>query len=201
MVWTAGCSRGSDQVNLRPLVVVSARELLINDAAFPPSWDADPCAPDCDRAEGERKAGRTFGLRATAAKATQNVSRLPSVAEAHATFERSRAVDFRTGNPLREPSSDLIPPPEITYQSPLADEYYFGCGVDVIPLCQVSTRYGQYFIEFFFYMERGVADGVVIEEKGGLDITEVEPILRALDDHVGARLGLPLQEPTVTRTD
>ncbi|MCL4871886.1 MAG: hypothetical protein KJ063_23250 [Anaerolineae bacterium] len=85
----------------------------------------------------------------------------------------------------RSPFSPFQPPPEISYRSPIADEQYLGCGVDVVPGCRAGLRYGQYFIYFYFDIDGGKGDGLQIEE--------VEPILRAMDERASLLLGIPLE--------
>jgi hypothetical protein len=108
-------------------------------------------------------------------------------------FQRSREADFSKHAPPQVPSTDLLPPPG-SYQSPLADNYYFGCGVNIEPRCQASMRYGNYFVSFFFTVDRGEADGVTIVGEG-LTIAQVEPVLRALDARIAERLGIRPKGP------
>jgi len=175
-----------------------AWHLLLPDAqAFPQDWDVDPCTLS-RKCFGETEAYRVYGIVGVPGHVIQHVHRLGGLASAQAMFRRAREVDFKKSSPPRVPSSEFLPPPEITYRSPIADEYYLGCGVDIVPGCIAIFRYGHYFIEFFFNVDKGYVDGVEIKGNG-LKIEEVEPILRAMDERAAAVLGLrPRAEPTKT---
>ena len=190
MFAAGGCTQVMGQPDPTPLPAIHARELLLDAQPFPANWDVNPCAPDCSRRERETRAFRTFSNVdvGVPGRVIQEVIRLGSVAEAQAMYERSRDVDFRKGEPPQVPSTELLPPPEISYRSPIADEYYFGCGIDIVPVCRASIRYGQYFVSFFFDIDGGTGEG--------MEIKDVEPILRAMDAQASARLGIPLSATT-----
>jgi hypothetical protein len=101
------------------------------------------------------------------------------VEAAQTKFQTYREVEFRE---LQSPNRTFRPPPEITYRSPIADEYYLGCGIDEVPACRAIMRYGNYFIYFYFDIDDGQGDGLKMEE--------VEPILRAMDARVTSVLGV-----------
>lgn len=156
-----------------------ARNLLLDAKAFPKNWEVDPCEPDCSRREGETKALRVFGIVDVPGHVIQDVFRLESVEAAQTKFQTYREVEFRE---LQSPNRTFRPPPEITYRSPIADEYYLGCGIDEVPACRAIMRYGNYFIYFYFDIDDGQGDGLKMEE--------VEPILRAMDARVTSVLGV-----------
>jgi hypothetical protein len=139
-------------------------------------------------------AQRTFGRLAIPGSAIQQVYRLDSIEAARAKFQRVREVDFRSRQP---PNLQFAPPAEITYRSPIADEYYFGCGVDRVPACKAIFRYGNYYIEFYFNLDEYRGYGLDYEGDG-LKLEQVEPILRAMDERAAAVLGLQ-PKPTKTR--
>ena len=193
-----GCTFWANQP-ARTLPIVPARDLLVGIDAFPDRWGIDPCEPACGQDRGDAYAERSFGMPDVAGHVLQDVFRLDSVAAAQATFQTYREVDFRKHPPPRTPSSEFVPPPEVSYHSPLADDSYFGCGVDVVPACRAIIRYGQYVVSFYIDVNHGTADGVVITTEEGLTIADIEPILRALDHQGAASLGLPLPPPTESR--
>ena len=173
---------------------VPAPELLLDAQPFPKGWEVDPCGPDLRRCYRESYARRDFGRFAIPGSVMQHVYRFANVTAAKAKYQRVREVDFAKGR--NEPSSEFLPPMEIAYRSPIADEYYLGCGVDIVPACRVIFRYGHYLIDFYFdldsYREYGLDS-----EGDGLKIEEIEPILRAMDERAAAVLGL---QPKSTKT-
>jgi hypothetical protein len=110
------------------------------------------------------------------------------------TFQRYQETDLPdTVDPdsVQLPSTAFAPPPEIEYRSPIADEQYLGCGVDVVPACRAGLRYGSYFIYFYFdlntryytyYLDDDSIKAEMLHE-GGLSFAQVEAILRAMDEH------------------
>jgi len=178
-----GCTSTSDAPTSLPLPSVPARELLLATQPFPKGWVVGSCAPDCSRSEGETHAERSFYIPGVPGHVLQDVFRLPDVEAAQANFQSYREVDFQT----------FTLPLEIRYRSPIADEHYLGCGVDEVPACRAIMRYGNYFIAFYFDIDNGKGDG--------LKIADVEPIVRALDQHVAGRLGilLPTTAPVPTQ--
>lgn len=178
-----GCARFVGSSTPASLPNIPARDLLLDAQAFPKGWGVGSCAPDCSRSEGEVYAERSFYITGVPGHVLQSVFRLDDVEAAKAKFQSYREVDFKT----------LTPPPEITYRSFLADEYYLGCGIAAVPACRAILRYGNYFIAFYFDIDSGKGDG--------LQIADVEPILRTIDRRVAARLGilLPTTAPDATR--
>mgnify|MGYP000477655184 CR=1 FL=1 len=192
-----GCTsvRFSGEGTPLPLSNIPAWHLLINADTFPEGWEADPCAPTDRLCFSGTHALRTFGRVAIPGHVIQQVYRFNSIEAAQAKFQRVWEVDFR---PRQPPNMQFAPPPEITYRSPSADEYYFGCGVDRVPGCKALFRYGNYYIEFYFDLDEYRGYGLD-DEGDGLRLEQVEPILRAMDEHAATVLGLrPRAEPTRT---
>ncbi len=183
----AGCANLPHETIPSSMPLIPARDFLLDAQSFPTGWVVFPCASNCERREGERMALRSFGIADTPGHVIQEVFRLEDIAVAQAKFRTVREVDFKKSP--QSPSSEFLPPPEITYHSPIADDYYFGCGVDIVPACRAIMRYRNVFVEFFFNVDTGYADGIKIEGDG-LKIQEVVPILRALDKHVGSLFGI-----------
>jgi hypothetical protein len=182
-----GCIPLGDTPVPTPLHSIPAKDLLLDVQAFPRNWSMDPCTTNCNSREGEAKALRVFGVVGVPGHVIQEVFRLKDVASASDMFQSARVVDFRKST-TRTPSSDFLPPPEITYRSSIADEYYLGCGIDIGAACKAIMRYDNYFISFYFDLDTGTGEG--------LKVTEIEPVLRDLDAHVAARFGVPRQTAT-----
>jgi hypothetical protein len=164
---------------------IPARNLLLDAHAFPSGWTAQPCGPDCSRDEGHNHAERSFGRPAIPGSARQEIFRLADESDARAKFKIYREVDFR---PLPPPDRQFAPPPGLTYRSPLADEYYLGCGVSTVPACRTIARYRNYFIYLYFDIDGGIGDG--------LQLAQVEQILRALDQQVAIQFNVSLTPTT-----
>ena len=153
---------------------IPTNEWLLDDTSFPPTWSVNPCAPHCERTERVTQSLRSFGNIDKPGHVIQNVFYFSSEKAAEAKFQR---YEERTSH---------LAPPEITYRSPIADEQYLQCGIDEpvgIYVCRASRRYGTYFIYFFFNIDQG--DG------NGLQLREVETILRAMDEQAAIVLNIP----------
>lgn len=117
------------------------------------------------------------------ATVNQEIRAYGNIDDAINSFADLRGLIFRTSS--QEPSTPYKPPAEITYQSPIADDFYLACGVDIFLLCRSLSRYRNYLIELFM--------PVISEyENTGMTYPEVEAVLRALDTKVGKQLGLSL---------
>jgi hypothetical protein len=158
-----------------------ASKLLLDSQSFPSGWTAEPCGPDCSRDEGDQHAERAFGRVGIPGNVRQEIFRLGDENDAKAKFNIYREADFR---PLSPPDHQFSPPLAFTYHSPLADDYYLGCGVSTVPACRAIARYRNYFIYLYFDIDGGKDDG--------LDLVEVEPILRALDQQIATQFSIPL---------
>ncbi len=100
---------------------------------------------------------------------------------AQGNFQRAQATNFPQRASLEPPFSHS---PVITYTSPFADQYALGCGVDTVPACRLYARYGNYFVYMYFDIDAGTGDG--------LYVTDVTPILQALDQHMAVYLHMPI---------
>lgn len=176
-----------EEKNLVNIPQIPAYALLLDDSSFPKSWDINPCAPYCSRSEDTKKASRSFGIVGIPGHVVQEVYRLDSVALAEKKFATYRETDFQ---PRKAPNKTFVPPSEIKYISPFADEYTFGCGVDIVSSCIAIMRYGNYFVYLYIDTDDGAGEG--------LRITEVEPILRAMDKMASNRLNI--RNTSITET-
>jgi hypothetical protein len=125
---------------------------------------------------------RSFGIVGIPGHVIQEVLYLGDENTAHDEFQSFRKAYFGTSD-SRSPSTEFLPPSDIAYSSSIADEYYLGCGVDVVPACQAILLYDSYLVYFYFSLDRGFADGVEVEADG-LTIEQVETILTAMDERV-----------------
>ncbi|MFZ0547675.1 MAG: hypothetical protein WAM60_19670 [Candidatus Promineifilaceae bacterium] len=164
---------------------VPASALLLSAEPFPSGWGVAPCDLDCDL-EGDKEALRYFGIDGRPGHVLQEVYYYGSVESAHTVFESDVNSSLSTATPIaRAPFVPFQPPNEITYSSPIADEQYLGCGVDVTPTCVAERRYGQYIVSFYIIVDGGNGEGLKIED--------IEPILRAIDIQVSKLLNIPMK--------
>lgn len=191
LLFGEGCVSRSSKPIPTPLPNVSSVDLLLDLRAFPQQWEVNPCTKS-PRCFGETDAYRAFIIAGVPGHVSQEITRFDSVEAAHAEFQAIRDKAFKRSTiPSQQPSTDFLPPPEITYRSVIANEYYLGCGIDIVPACDAIFRYRNYFVEFFFNVDAGYVDGAEIKGNG-LKIKEIEPILRAMDEKASSVLGIPL---------
>lgn len=154
-----------------PDSTIPASALLLDSQPFPQGWIVAPCRSPCDR-EGSDEALRSFGIVDVAGHVVQQVFHFANERDAQAKFRRY------------EETTSFSTPSEITYRSPLADDEYLRCGINVVPACSAGLRYGEYFV--YFYLDIGHGTGE------GLEMQDVEPVLRAMDERVAELFGLPM---------
>lgn len=142
---------------------------------------AGSCASACERDEGAEYATRSFYHKAyLPGHVIQEVYRFSSDAAAKAKFQRYREVEFQV---RQAPDKQFVPPPELIYHNTSADDYYVGCGIDKVPACRAIMRYGYYFIWFYFDIDS--------QQREGLRIEDLDPILRACELQIRKQLNLP----------
>jgi hypothetical protein len=183
-----GCSNAGEVLNATPLPNAPAPSLLLDEKPFPPKWQVAP--GETSRDLRDTHAIRGFGRRSIAGQVIQNVYQFDSVRDALAKYQLYRKADFAKAPPPQVPSTELVTPSEITYQSPIADEYYLGCGWNVAYICRALFRYRNYVVEFYFDIDSGNGEG--------MKVREVEPIVRAMDEQTSSVLGIPFPTPTPT---
>jgi len=180
-----GCSISDERRGLNNLPQIPAHRLLLDDTAFPEQWNVDPCEPYCSKREGINEAYRVFGMLIIPGHVVQEVYRLNTADIARYKFRTYYDTEFHQ---RQSPNRTFVPPKEIQYTSPIADEYAFGCGIDIVSACVALMRYDNYFVYLYINTD---------ETGNGLKITEVEPILRAMDAMVISRFGL--KNPSATQ--
>ena len=176
-----GCNVTSRSTST-PIASIPAMAFLLEANVFPDSWKASLCDTRLcrDGDGGNTAAERDFYLPNASGHAFQEVYRFSDERVAGDKFKVYKDANFNESR-IHQPFVPFTPPPEITFESQIADESYFACGVDVVPQCKMLARYRNYFVYFYF-------DHVTEDEPGGLTYTEIEQILKALDDKVIALL-------------
>ena len=171
----AGCSIFETQPSIS-IASPPANAFLLEADVFPKRWVS------FSDENGTIVAGRSFGIANEPGKAFQEVYRRPNDNEASMKYKVYLRGEF---------NKSFASTPEITFQSKIADEYYFACGVDVVPSCGMLARYHNYFVYFYF-------DLSTKEEPGGLTYSEIEHVLEALEAKVSNALSISTN-PTPTK--
>jgi hypothetical protein len=186
-----------------PAPAVPTGDLLLDEDPFPEEWEVFSCEPHCDRRERNGESGRSFGVVDVPGHVIQDVFYFDGEWAAKIKFRRYEETDLPDAvdpNSVRTPRTVFSPPPEIEYRSPIADDQYLGCGIDVVPACRAGLRYGNYFIYFYFdlrssyyfdYLDEVQAEKMLGDE-GGLTLLQVEAILRAMDEHYAEQFDLEI---------
>lgn len=73
---------------------------------------------------------------------------------------------------------EFRPPPELSFQSQVADEFYIACGWNVWAYCEVVARYRNYIVDLSLSHET-VYQGQINQ---GLTYVEMETVLKAMDN-------------------
>lgn len=161
---------------------MSADDLLLDVDAFPEGWNSSPCDTNLCKQDssGITAAERDFYLPNIPGHVYQEVFHFPDDGQAKDKFAVYMSGNFNEAD-VRQPFVPFTPPPEITFKSKIADEYYLACGIDVIPQCKLLSRYENYFVYFYFDLSTG-------EERGGLTYSQIEKVLEALEVHASNKL-------------
>lgn len=185
-----GCF-GIGQTESEPFPLIHAKKLLLSARAFPATWQIVPCGSGCNRSERPEYSTRSFSRVGIAGHVIQDVYAFSSTSDAVASFQHYRSVEFMA---LQPPDKTFEPPPNVTYRSLIADDFVLGCGKQVVPACRALFRYRNYVIEFYFDIDSGQGDG--------LQLHEIEPILRDMDIQVAStfNISLPISTSPVLAT-
>lgn len=151
----------------------AASAFLLNVDVFPEGWVLSPSSPSD---ETEIYGTRDFGNPNVAGHSFQDIFRRPNDWSASDKYKVYLEGEFNTSTE-HQPSVPYTPPPEITFRSKIADEYYFACGVEMIASCKMIARYHNYFVFFFFDLDTK-------EQPGGLTYGEIEHVLEAFEAKV-----------------
>lgn len=156
---------------------IPAKELLLDAGAFPDGWTFNPCGDNCERIEGVAHAERSYFLPNVPGLVLLEVSRFANIEASRRKYRTYFETDFRERVP---PNVQFTPPLAASFQSDFADEYHFGCGIDEVPGCHAIFRYGSYFVHLYASWDNGNGEG--------LQLSEIQQLLQALDERVIARL-------------
>jgi hypothetical protein len=163
------------------------KDLVLNGSSFPPGGAA-PFPPyqvegpiqSPLRTGGYESAGRSFYL--LNGIANHDVRRYVTKELAARIVRDERHWEFfsKTGTPL------WSIPEELDYRSPIADQYYLGCGIDRdIYMCKAVMQYEEYYI---FVNTAHMAPWTP------MTIQDLERVFRDIDERMAKCLGKPLPE-------
>ena len=172
----SGCSPLGTQTG-PPIASPPASAFLLEADVFPKGW-----VPSPEDEKGEIVAGRDFHLPTVAGHAYQEIHRRPNDWLASEKYKVYLEGEINVRK--------FAPPPEITFHSKIADEYYFACGVDRIPSCGMVARYHNYFVFFYF-------DLFTKEQPEGLTYAEIEHVLEAFEAKVTDLFSVPAEATSV----
>lgn len=183
-----------------PAPAVPTSDLLLPVEAFPDGWSIELC----NRCEENGESYRIFDVSGKPGHVIQHVFYFADGGEAEKKFRTYRASDLvEATHEVAQPSTVLRRPPDITYGSPIADQQYLACGVDIMPICRAGLRYGNYFVYFYLQLKRSYYyDYLEPDEVGnkasydtaGLTLSEVETVLRAMDEHYAELFGVSIPD-------
>ncbi len=148
--------------------------LLIDVSVFPSDWQADADGPEPDPSApfgGIRSVERTeLNFYSDVSGAFENIERFKSSRKAYEEFVRQKDFLFKS----TEFQGPYEIPEELPYRSDLADQFYFACWrpeYTSILGCDYLAQYGPYLVHFNLGWN-----------PGALTVSELEKILRAIDD-------------------
>jgi len=154
-------------------------DLLVSPQVMPSSWQTlgEPFLPAGDELVSRESTALRFGVadREPPTQAEQAVYRYDSTGIAKRKFEIVYLPQVRY--------FELVS--EWTYQSPIADQSYFGCynwEGHATPVCEWAGQYEEYIVVFRVHMT-----------PGEVSLTDVERVVRAIDARMAAYLGKPLE--------
>jgi hypothetical protein len=183
---TLGCNALPLNATATPVSGPPARALIVTGEAYPSDWEAILCDTHLCQ-NGDATYEQFFISKAhEPGQFLQEVFRYETTEAASAKYELYRKTDFHKSTFDLE-GTEFAPPVELPYVSPIADEYYFACGREFGLVCRMVARYRNYFVYLYFDMDSG--------HGYGLTYTEVEHILKWLDEQAAEQLGLPTKSP------
>lgn len=158
-------------------------DLLIGQSVLPPAWKAsEPFRPMGEGLPTKESVAVRYGVSGETglALAAQFVYRYSSSGIAQRTFDNVFLAENRS----------LEPVSEWTYQSPIAEQSYFGCGAmagGVDQICVWGGRYEEFIVEF---------QARLIPEE--MPLATMEQVIRAIDSKMADHLekSLPSESPT-----
>ena len=141
--------------------------LLIDESAFPPGWEPSingprpPANAPLDHYGSIERVELFFYTREQVA--FQEVHRFASIRGAIREFKRQKSISF--------PAGVWVIPDKLTYQSPIADQFYLACSLkSTIPMCGAIGRYEEYLVRFNTHMSSDF-----------MTYSDLERVLEAID--------------------
>lgn len=187
MMIVAGCQTQLAQPTNEALDLELER-LLVDQTLFPLSWYED-IAPQqwyWKYREGAEATGivqlRQQGSGAIAVHRLYRYRNDAKAAEAYQRLTPSEFFPYSWDRALTWESPD-----ELSFQSPKADQFKFGCAVlgetetdpDRVVVCQALGRYGKYVSTFYTW--------VALNGTSGMSLEDLQPILQAIDERLSTQ--------------
>jgi hypothetical protein len=184
-----GCSFVNTPHHSIQLPLPPARDLLLDLSYLPDGWEQPQGLTYLDRkGKGGVTSSEGYWERVSPpAGISQEVYAYGNVDDALDSFANLRELVFLTSS--RQNSAPYLPPPEIKYQSSIADEYYLACGVDEVLICRALLRYRSYVIVLFMPSNELGNDGLMY--------SEIENTLIAVDKKIAKELSIDLLNSTI----
>lgn len=123
-------------------------DMLVDESAFPEGWSVSKKGPQLTSAPFGAfplVEGASLYFEAPSGTAHETISHFLYLSESEELFERQLSTEFVVG----EYGARWVAPEELTYQSFVADEFYYRCSLDeCAPMCRMLGRYERYIVRF-----------------------------------------------------
>jgi hypothetical protein len=104
----------------------SVKLLVLTETALPAGWQIFPCSPPSKRCS-DSEGAVTYGRVDVPGYVLQSNYRIYSVEAAKAYYRH--VFDIESNKTPAPPHTPFVPPPEVAYRSPIADDFFLGCGL------------------------------------------------------------------------
>ncbi len=157
--------------NSQPTSECQINELILDKSDFPSGTVVDDISSPIDEYPSE-SAGRTAGYGKSLIYHV--VGNYSSIRQAKLKYSNEDKYKFESDK-YRGP---WVTPEEITYESPIADQYHIACGpVQTEYQCRMIARYEEYYVFFFAYVS-----------EDGLNFNHLQEMLKSIDKKMEACL-------------
>ncbi len=151
------------------------KELVIDEASFPPGSTSRSLLSPLPRAAWA-SAGRTIDH--PGGVANHHVYQFKTAERAAQEYRKREQTQFAED----EHEGPWTTPADLTYRSPIADQYRVACGKSwSLRLCIMVAQYEEYFVLVTSHMS-----------EDGMTYADFQRVLRAVDEKMSACLGKPL---------